>query len=48
MLGFVSWRFFTSYFAHPPYPQHDPRMAEGLDIYVPRISAARAKPKPGV
>jgi hypothetical protein len=48
MLGFVSWRFFGSYFANPPYPLRDPRMAEGLDVYVPRISAGRAEPKPGV
>ena len=48
MLGFCSWRFFSDYFSHPPYPQRDPRMAEGLDVYVPRISAARSEPKPGV
>jgi hypothetical protein len=45
MLGFLSWRFFTSYFAHPPYPLRDPRMAEGLDVYVPPLSAAPAEPK---
>jgi len=45
MLGFVSWRFFGNYFAHPPYPQRDPRMAEGLDMYVPPLSAAKAEPK---
>jgi hypothetical protein len=45
MLGFLSWKFFGNYFAHPPYPLRDPRMAEGLDVYVPRISAARAEPK---
>jgi hypothetical protein len=45
MLGFLSWRFFASYFAHPPYPQRDPRMAEGLDVYVPPLSAAKAEPK---
>jgi len=48
MLGFLSWRFFSVYFANPPYPQRDPRMAEGLDVYVPRISAGRVEPKPGV
>ena len=45
MLGFVSWRFFANYFAHPPYPQRDPRIAEGLDIYVPPLSGAKAEPK---
>ncbi|HUS34914.1 MAG TPA: hypothetical protein VM680_06140, partial [Verrucomicrobiae bacterium] len=45
MLGFVSWRFFSNYFAHPPYPQRDPRIAEGLDVYVPPLSGAKAEPK---
>lgn len=45
MLGFISWRFFSNYFAHPPYPLRDPRMAEGLDVYVPPLSAAKAEPK---
>lgn len=45
MLGFVSWRFFSNYFAHPPYPQRDPRMAEGLDVYVPPLSAGKTEPK---
>jgi hypothetical protein len=45
MLGFVSWRFFANYFAHPPYPLRDPRMAEGLDVYVPPLSGAKAEPK---
>jgi hypothetical protein len=45
MLGFCSWKFFGSYFAHPPYPLRDPRMAEGLDVYVPPLSAAKAEPK---
>src|SRR5678815_2787263 len=45
MLGFLSWKFFSTYFAHPPYPQRDPRMAEGLDIYVPPLSGAKAEPK---
>ena len=45
MLGFLSWRFFSNYFAHPPYPQRDPRMAEGLDVYIPPLSAAPAQTK---
>jgi hypothetical protein len=45
MLGFFAWRFFSNYFAHPPYPQRDPRIAEGLDIYVPPLSGAKAEPK---
>jgi hypothetical protein len=45
MLGFLSWKFFATYFAHAPYPQRDPRMAEGLDIYVPPLSGAKAEPK---
>jgi hypothetical protein len=45
MLGFLSWKFFATYFAHPPYPQRDPRMAEGLDVYVPPLSGAKAEPK---
>jgi hypothetical protein len=45
MLGFFSWRFFSNYFAHPPYPQRDPRIAEGLDVYVPPLSGAKAEPK---
>ena len=45
MLGFFAWRFFSNYFAHPPYPQRDPRIAEGLDVYVPPLSAAKAEPK---
>jgi len=45
MLGFLSWRFFSNYFAHPPYPLRDPRMAEGLDVYVPPLSTAKAEPK---
>lgn len=45
MLGFFAWRFFSNYFAHPPYPQRDPRLAEGLDVYVPPLSSAKAEPK---
>jgi hypothetical protein len=45
MLGFLSWRFFGNYFAHPPYPQRDPRMAEGLDVYMPPLSGAPTEPK---
>lgn len=45
MLGFIAWRFFGNYFAHPPYPLRDPRMAEGLDIYVPPQAGAKAEPK---
>jgi hypothetical protein len=44
MLGFLSWRFFANYFAHPPYPLRDPRMAEGLDTYIPPLSGADVAP----
>lgn len=43
MLGFLSWRFFANYFSAPPFPLRDPRMAEGLDTYVPPLSTAKAK-----
>ncbi|HEY6227739.1 MAG TPA: hypothetical protein VI282_11515, partial [Verrucomicrobiae bacterium] len=47
MLGFFSWRFFSDYFSHPPYPQRDPRMAEGLDTYIAPLSGAEAQPNVG-
>ena len=33
--------------AHPAFPQKDPRLAEGLDIYVPPASAGGAAPPQG-
>jgi hypothetical protein len=45
MLGFLTWKFLGNYLAHPPYPLRDPRMAEGLDVYVPPLSTAKAEPK---
>jgi len=45
MLGFLSWRFLSNYLSSPPFPQRDPRMAEGLDMYVPPLSSAKAEPK---
>lgn len=37
ILGFVFLKFF---YAHPPYPQRDPRMAEVMGVHVPNRSAA--------
>lgn len=34
MGGVLSKVFLKFFFSHPPFPQRDPRMAEGLDIYV--------------
>lgn len=44
MAGIMIFVFFKNYFAHPPYPQRDPRIAEGLDIYVPPVSNISTAP----
>jgi hypothetical protein len=44
MLGFLSWRFIANYFSSPPFPLRDPRMAEGLDTYIPPLSGAESTP----
>ena len=44
MAGIVIIVFFKNYFSHPPYPQRDPRIAEGLDIYVPPVSDISTAP----
>jgi hypothetical protein len=44
MAGIIIFVFFKNYFAHPPYPQRDPRIAEGLDIYVPPVSDISTAP----
>ena len=41
--GVLAKVFIANFNAHAPYPQRDPRLAEGLDIYVPPASAAKAK-----
>lgn len=48
MVGLLSKIFVKNFLAHPPFPQRDPRMAEGLDMYVPSstdisIAPSRAK-----
>lgn len=47
MAGFLSMIFFKNYFKHAPFPQRDPRTAEGLDVYVPPLTVAPAQPKIG-
>jgi hypothetical protein len=41
MSGLLLMFWIKSFLAHPPYPQKDPRFAEGLDVYVPAAKAAR-------
>jgi hypothetical protein len=48
MIGLLSKMFLKNFQAHPPYPQKDPRMAEGLDVYVPsaaKVSSAQGHAK---
>jgi uncharacterized protein YigA (DUF484 family) len=33
--------------AHPAFPQKDPRLAEGLDVYIPSSPAAKTAPLHG-
>ena len=40
MAGLLLTYWIKSFQAHPPYPQRDPRFAEGLDVYVPPASVA--------
>jgi hypothetical protein len=42
-IGLVMKLWLKNFLAHPPYPQRDPRMAEGLDIYVAPASSAGLK-----
>lgn len=44
MVGLLTKVFVKNFLAHPPYPQRDPRMAEGLDIYVPSSSEISTAP----
>jgi hypothetical protein len=45
VIGGVLALVFTRMFAkHAPYPQKDPRIAEGLDIYVPPTSYISTAP----
>ena len=41
--GVLAKVFIASFLAHPPYPQRDPRLAEGLDIYLPPVSTVKTK-----
>ncbi|PYJ94528.1 MAG: hypothetical protein DME23_24960 [Verrucomicrobia bacterium] len=40
--GLLTKVFLKNLNAHPAFPQKDPRLAEGLDIYVPPASAGKA------
>ncbi|MEP6663568.1 MAG: hypothetical protein ABJC04_07875 [Verrucomicrobiota bacterium] len=42
MAGLLSKAFLKNFLAHPPFPQRDPRMAEGLDIYTPASDISTA------
>ncbi|MGZ5567953.1 MAG: hypothetical protein ACXWKG_13130 [Limisphaerales bacterium] len=42
--GIVALYFVRAYTKHAPYPQKDPRIAEGLDIYVPPTSYISTAP----
>ncbi|MDB6056955.1 MAG: hypothetical protein JWO95_799 [Verrucomicrobiales bacterium] len=42
--GIVAIYFIRAYTKHAPYPQKDPRIAEGLDIYVPPTSYISTAP----
>jgi hypothetical protein len=44
MAGVVALAFIKMYVKHAPYPQKDPRIAEGLDIYVPPTSYISTAP----
>jgi len=41
MGGVLAKVFLKNLHAHPFFPQRDPRMAEGLDIYVPPVAGAK-------
>ena len=45
--GLLTKVFLKNLNAHPAFPQKDPRLAEGLDIYVPRASEAKTAPTHG-
>jgi len=45
--GVLTRAFVRNLNAHPAFPQKDPRLAEGLDIYVPPASAGGAAPSHG-
>ena len=42
MAGLMLKFWIKSFLAHPPYPQKDPRMSEGLDLYPPITAAVTA------
>ncbi|MDQ6631750.1 MAG: hypothetical protein M3Y82_08310 [Verrucomicrobiota bacterium] len=45
MAGVVAKVFLKNFNSHPPYPQKDPRMAEGQDIYVPETPGLAIAPE---
>ena len=45
--GLLAKVFLKNLNAHPAFPQKDPRLAEGLDIYVPSASGGKAAPSHG-
>jgi hypothetical protein len=47
-IGGVLAKVFLKYLnAHPAFPQKDPRLAEGLDVYIPSSPAAKTAPLHG-
>lgn len=44
MVGLIAKFWLKAYFSHKPYPIRDPRLAEGLDIYVPPTSDISTAP----
>src|SRR5439155_12405173 len=45
--GLLTKVFLKNLNTHPAFPQKDPRLAEGLDVYVPSASAGKTAPSPG-
>jgi hypothetical protein len=43
MAGVLSKVFLMYFSAHAPFPQRDPRLAEGLDVYVPPVTGHAAE-----
>ena len=42
MAGVLATVFLKNFIAHPPYPLKDPRLAEGLDFYIPSAGGQAA------
>ncbi len=45
MIGLMAFVWLRNYRAHAPYPLRDPRLAEGLDVYVPPAGASTGHAK---